>query len=111
MGRRKLLSRVPCASPPGGARATFTFEAYETLVAPQHIVQILGEPAGVEDIDFEIPTGPAPFRNSLIGATARVNDLTLVPRIVADFTAILASLSRTRGTIPPPGGHLAPTDR
>ena len=33
-----------------------TYEAYERLLGPQRVVDLLGQPAGVEDIDLTIPT-------------------------------------------------------
>jgi hypothetical protein len=32
-----------------------TFDAYETLLGPRRVLDLLGEPAGVEDIEFVVP--------------------------------------------------------
>lgn len=37
------------------AHVLLTFAAYEELVGRRHVLQLLGEPAGVEDIEFAPP--------------------------------------------------------
>jgi PHD/YefM family antitoxin component YafN of YafNO toxin-antitoxin module len=37
------------------AHVLLTFEAYERLVGPTHVLDRLGEPAGVEDVEFDPP--------------------------------------------------------
>lgn len=49
------------------AHVLLTFEAYEQLLGTQHVLDRLGEPAGVEDIEVTIPTSddaarPATFQ-------------------------------------------------
>ncbi|CAN5530560.1 type II toxin-antitoxin system prevent-host-death family antitoxin [soil metagenome] len=38
------------------AHVLLTFEAYERLLGTQHVLDRLAEPAGIEDIEFTIPT-------------------------------------------------------
>lgn len=38
------------------AHVLLTYEAYEQLLGTQHVLDRLGEPAGVADIEFTIPT-------------------------------------------------------
>jgi prevent-host-death family protein len=38
------------------AHVLLTYETYEQLLGTQHVVDLLGEPAGVEDIELTIPT-------------------------------------------------------
>lgn len=49
------------------AHVLLTYEAYEQLLGTQHVLDRLGEPAGVGDIDLPIPTSddsarPATFQ-------------------------------------------------
>ncbi len=37
------------------AHVLMTFEDYERLVAPRHLVDLLGEPAGIEDVELVTP--------------------------------------------------------
>ncbi|GAC1305488.1 MAG: type II toxin-antitoxin system prevent-host-death family antitoxin [Acidimicrobiales bacterium] len=37
------------------AHVLLTFDAYEELIGARHVLDRLGEPAGVEDIEFAIP--------------------------------------------------------
>lgn len=37
------------------AHVLLTFEAYERLVGPQRVLDLLAEPAGVADIEFVVP--------------------------------------------------------
>ena len=39
------------------AHVLLTYDAYEHLVGRQHVLDRLAEPAGIEDIEFTIPTG------------------------------------------------------
>ena len=39
------------------AHVLLTYDAYEHLVGTQHVLDRLAEPAGIEDIEFTIPTG------------------------------------------------------
>lgn len=38
------------------AHVLLTFEAYEALIGKHRVLDLLGEPAGVEDIDFSTPS-------------------------------------------------------
>ncbi len=38
------------------AHVLLTFESYEELLGTRHVLDRLAEPAGVEDIEFAIPT-------------------------------------------------------
>lgn len=38
------------------AHVLLTYEAYEQLLGTRHVLDRLAEPAGVEDIEFTIPT-------------------------------------------------------
>jgi hypothetical protein len=38
------------------AHVLLTYEAYEELVGPRLVVDLLGEPAGVEDVELATPT-------------------------------------------------------
>ena len=38
------------------AHVLLTFDAYEELVGPHRALDLLGEPAGIADIDFVAPT-------------------------------------------------------
>jgi len=36
------------------AHVLLTFEAYEQLIGTHQVIKMLGEPAGIEDIDFDV---------------------------------------------------------
>jgi prevent-host-death family protein len=38
------------------AHVLLTYEAYEQLLGTQHVLDRLGEPRGVEDIEFSVPS-------------------------------------------------------
>lgn len=38
------------------AHVLLTYEAYEHLLGTQHVLDRLAEPAGIEDVEFTIPT-------------------------------------------------------
>jgi len=38
------------------AHVLLTFEAYEQLIGAHHVLDALSQPAGVEDIEFDVPT-------------------------------------------------------
>lgn len=38
------------------AHVLLTMEAYEALVGAGRVIDMLGEPLGIEDIEFEVPT-------------------------------------------------------
>jgi prevent-host-death family protein len=40
------------------AHVLLTFEAYEQLVGPHRVLDLLGQPAGIEDIEFVPPKQP-----------------------------------------------------
>jgi prevent-host-death family protein len=62
-GAKKAAERGPVFITDRGrpAHVLLTFEAYEQLIGARHVLDRLGEPAGVEDIEFPIPqSGDAP---------------------------------------------------
>jgi len=40
------------------AHVLLTFDAYERLIGRHQVLDLLAEPAGVEDIEFEVPRSP-----------------------------------------------------
>ncbi len=57
-GAKKAAERGPVYITDRGrpAHVLLTYDAYEQLLGPRHVLDVLGEPAGVEDIDLTIPT-------------------------------------------------------
>jgi prevent-host-death family protein len=57
-GAKKAAERGPVYITDRGrpAHVLLTYEAYEQLLGRQHVLDLLGEPAGVEDIELMIPT-------------------------------------------------------
>ena len=67
-GAKKAAERGPVYITDRGrpAHVLLTFDAYEELVGPHRVLDLLAEPAGVADIDFVAPEHrdvalPAPF--------------------------------------------------
>jgi prevent-host-death family protein len=44
------------------AHVLLTYEAYERLLGSKDLVELLGEPEGVQDVELTIPTGTEPAR-------------------------------------------------
>lgn len=57
-GAKKAAEKGPVYITDRGrpAHVLLTFEAYEQLIGAHHVLDALSEPAGVEDIEFELPT-------------------------------------------------------
>jgi prevent-host-death family protein len=57
-GAKKAAERGPVYITDRGrpAHVLLTYEAYEQLLGTRHVVDRLAEPAGVEDVEFTIPT-------------------------------------------------------
>lgn len=57
-GAKKAAERGPVYITDRGrpAHVLLTYEAYEQLLGTRHVLDRLAEPAGVEDIEFTIPT-------------------------------------------------------
>lgn len=67
-GAKKAAERGPVYITDRGrlAHVLLTFDAYERLLGEHRVVDLLGEPAGVEDIELPTPASgdvaePAPF--------------------------------------------------
>jgi prevent-host-death family protein len=56
-GAKKAAERGPVYITDRGrpAHVLLTFEAYEELVGSHRVLDLLAEPAGVEDVDFVVP--------------------------------------------------------
>ena len=59
-GAKKAAERGPVFITDRGrpAHVLLTFEAYEELVGTRHVLDRLGEPAGIEGIEFVVPVSP-----------------------------------------------------
>jgi len=57
-GAKKSAERGPVYITDRGrpAHVLLTYEAYEELLGPQRVLDRLAEPAGVEDVEFTVPT-------------------------------------------------------
>ncbi len=57
-GAKKSAERGPVYITDRGrpAHVLLTYETYELLLGTQHVLDRLAEPAGIEDIEFTIPT-------------------------------------------------------
>ncbi len=49
------------------AHVLLTFDAYEQLISPQRLLDLLAQPAGVEDIDFDAPKSTEAARPAVFG--------------------------------------------
>ncbi len=58
-GAKKAAERGPVYITDRGrpAHVLLTFDAYEDLIGRHRVLDLLAEPAGVEDIEFSIPRG------------------------------------------------------
>jgi hypothetical protein len=56
-GAKKAAERGPVYITDRGrpAHVLLTFDAYEALLGPSRVLDLLGEPAGVGDIEFLVP--------------------------------------------------------
>jgi prevent-host-death family protein len=56
-GAKKAAERGPVFITDRGrpAHVLLTFEAYEDLVGTRHVLDRLGEPAGIEDVELVVP--------------------------------------------------------
>jgi prevent-host-death family protein len=63
-GAKRAAERGPVYITDRGrpAHVLLTYEAYEQLLGTQHVLARLGEPPGVEDIEFTIPSSDEPAR-------------------------------------------------
>ena len=57
-GAKKAAEKGPVYITDRGrpAHVLLTYDAYEQLIGTHHVLDALGQPAGVEDIEFEVPT-------------------------------------------------------
>ena len=57
-GAKKSAERGPVYITDRGrpAHVLLTYEAYEELLGSQRVIDRLGEPPGVEDVEFTVPT-------------------------------------------------------
>lgn len=60
-GAKKAAEKGPVYITDRGrpAHVLLTFDAYEQLIGRHRVLDLLAEPAGVEDIDFSIPRSSA----------------------------------------------------
>ena len=56
-GAKKAAEKGPVFITDRGrpAHVLLTYEAYEQLIGVHHVIETLGRPVGVEDIDFDAP--------------------------------------------------------
>lgn len=68
-GAKKAAEKGPVYITDRGrpAHVLLTFDAYEQLIGKHRVLDLLGEPAGVEDVEFEVP------RREELAAPARVD--------------------------------------
>lgn len=65
-GAKRAAERGPVVITDRGrpAHVLLTYEAYERLIGAHHVLDILGRPVGVEDVELDVPrsgeTSPAP---------------------------------------------------
>ena len=59
-GAKKAAEKGPVYITDRGrpAHVLLTYQAYEQLIGAHYVLDMLGQPAGVEDIDFDVPMSP-----------------------------------------------------